>query len=86
MMGSRDGDEDAYENEYGPEGRPFPVEIGPFRLAAYPVTCAQFRPFVTGDGYVEVLGAVVIPEPTTLLIWTVSIAFPGTFPPLSLMP
>jgi hypothetical protein len=28
------------------------------------------NPFVTGDGYVEVLGAVVIPEPTTLLIWT----------------
>jgi formylglycine-generating enzyme required for sulfatase activity len=51
MMGSASDDEEAYEEEYGPAGSPFPVEVQAFRLAAYPVTCAQFRPFVESDGY-----------------------------------
>ena len=52
-MGAGPDDPDAQKNEYGPDGRPFPVPIAPFRLAAYPVTNAQFRPFVDGDGYRE---------------------------------
>ena len=51
MMGSTKDEEDASEDEYGPGGKPFEVKIDPFRLAAYPVTNVQFRPFVEGDGY-----------------------------------
>ena len=51
LMGSARDETDAEENEYGPDGKPFPVEIEPFLLAAYPITNAQFRPFVEGDGY-----------------------------------
>ncbi|MCY2990335.1 MAG: SUMF1/EgtB/PvdO family nonheme iron enzyme [Planctomycetota bacterium] len=50
-MGVAQGEKDAESNEVGPGGQPLPVDIRPFRLAAYPVTCAQFRPFVEGDGY-----------------------------------
>jgi formylglycine-generating enzyme required for sulfatase activity len=38
------------ENETWPEDAPA-IEIAPFWLAAYPMTVAQFRPFVEGDGY-----------------------------------
>lgn len=38
------------ENETWPEDAPA-IEIAPFWLAVYPVTFAQFRPFVEGDGY-----------------------------------
>jgi formylglycine-generating enzyme required for sulfatase activity len=51
MMGSAKDEEDADEDEYGPAGRPFPVDVEAYRLAAFPVTSAQFRPFVEGDGY-----------------------------------
>ena len=51
MMGSSKDDEEAGKSEYGPDGKRFPVAIKPFRLAAYPVTYAQFQPFVAGDGY-----------------------------------
>jgi formylglycine-generating enzyme required for sulfatase activity len=51
QMGSDKEDEYAYEDEYGPAGQPFPVEVAPFFVAAYPLTVAQFRPFVEGDGY-----------------------------------
>lgn len=51
QMGSFAGEERAKENEYGPGGNPLPVPVAAFRIAAYPVTCAQFRPFVEGDGY-----------------------------------
>ena len=51
LMGSSRGETDARENEYGPDGKPFPVDIRPFHLAAYPITNAQFRLFVEGDGY-----------------------------------
>jgi hypothetical protein len=50
-MGSYAGDKGADKNEYGPGGKPLPVPVPAFRIAAYPVTCAQFRPFVEGDGY-----------------------------------
>ena len=51
MMGVGRDDPDAREDEYGPDGRPFPVQVAPFRLAAYPVTNVQFQPFVDSDGY-----------------------------------
>jgi formylglycine-generating enzyme required for sulfatase activity len=51
QMGSFAGEEGASKNEYGPGGKPLPVPVAAFRIAAYPVTCAQFRPFVEGDGY-----------------------------------
>jgi len=51
MMGSNRGDDQASERECAPDGNPFPVTVESFRLSAYPVTCAQFRPFVEGDGY-----------------------------------
>ncbi|MFQ5614607.1 MAG: formylglycine-generating enzyme family protein, partial [Anaerolineae bacterium] len=38
------------EDEAWPAGAP-PIDIAPFYIAAYPVTVAQFRPFVEGDGY-----------------------------------
>ena len=53
MMGSSKDDEDAESEEYGPEGKPFPVPVDAFQLAAYPVTNTQFRPFVEDDGYVN---------------------------------
>ncbi len=51
QMGAGQGEKDAEPYEIGPNGRPLPVEIRPFRIAAYTVTNAQFRPFVDGDGY-----------------------------------
>ncbi|MEE8586305.1 MAG: SUMF1/EgtB/PvdO family nonheme iron enzyme, partial [Acidobacteriota bacterium] len=50
-MGSAEGEEGAQEDEIGPGGQPLPVQVAPFRLSAFPVTNAQFRPFVEGDGY-----------------------------------
>ena len=51
IMGSRKDEEDAHDDECGRDGKPFPVEVKPFRLAAYPVTNAQFLPFVHAGGY-----------------------------------
>ena len=51
MMGSARGEEHAWKDEHGPDGKPSPVEIKRFQLAAYAITNAQFRPFVEGDGY-----------------------------------
>ena len=45
-------DIDAYSNENWPEDME-PLEIADFELAAYPVTVAQFRPFIDQNGYQE---------------------------------
>ena len=39
--------------ELGPPGNRKTVKIAPFLLAAYPVTVAQYRPFVDSGGYLE---------------------------------
>ena len=46
MMGSSEDDSDAISREVGPGGEPFPVEVGAFRVSAYPITYEQFAPFV----------------------------------------
>jgi formylglycine-generating enzyme required for sulfatase activity len=54
LMGSRRGEtfqtprgtEKPYDDEYWPEGEPRAIVVKPFKLAAYPITVAQFRPFV----------------------------------------
>jgi hypothetical protein len=51
QMGSFAGEEGVRKDEIRPGGKPLPVPVAAFRIAAYPVTCAQFRPFVEGDGY-----------------------------------
>ncbi len=45
-------DEMADENETWPDANKF-ITVSEFHLAAYPVTVAQFRPFVEGDGYLN---------------------------------
>jgi formylglycine-generating enzyme required for sulfatase activity len=47
LMGSAEDDEVAYDNE-----RPqHELDLPSFYIARYPITNAQFRPFVEGDGY-----------------------------------
>ncbi len=45
-------DPEAYDDETWPEGKPA-FEIADFELAVYPVTAAQYRPFVDEGGYRE---------------------------------
>jgi formylglycine-generating enzyme required for sulfatase activity len=46
-MGSREGDKDAYDDEKPAHQ----VELPAFRIARYPITNAQYRPFVEDKGY-----------------------------------
>jgi formylglycine-generating enzyme required for sulfatase activity len=48
-MGSREGEEGAYSHEHPQH----PVELPGFLIARYPITNAQYRPFVQGGGYEE---------------------------------
>jgi len=51
VMGSRQGDEEAYDNELGnPDRLTLPYD---YWLARYPVTVAQYGAFVTAHGYDE---------------------------------
>lgn len=50
-MGTPKGDPDADDDESDPDGKTCEVHIAQFALAAYPVTNAQFRPFIEGGGY-----------------------------------
>ena len=55
MMGSSEGDPDAMSREVGPGGEPFAVEVGAFRVSAYPITYEEFAPFVEKgeEGYLN---------------------------------
>jgi hypothetical protein len=54
LMGSQRGDsfqtpagtQEPNDNEYWPNGKPRAIPIQAFRMSAYPITVAQFRPFV----------------------------------------
>jgi formylglycine-generating enzyme required for sulfatase activity len=48
-MGSQEGEEGAYSDEHPQH----PVEVPAFLIARYPITNAQYRPFVQGGGYEE---------------------------------
>ncbi|MBK6434156.1 MAG: SUMF1/EgtB/PvdO family nonheme iron enzyme [Anaerolineae bacterium] len=50
VMGSRKGDKDSWEDELGHDHKPLTIPYH-FWMARYPVTVAQFQPFVEGDGY-----------------------------------
>lgn len=51
VMGSRNGDKDAFESEFGNQN---PLEIPyDYWIARYPVTVAQFGVFVKDNGYAE---------------------------------
>ncbi|MEA3351527.1 MAG: SUMF1/EgtB/PvdO family nonheme iron enzyme [Chloroflexota bacterium] len=48
LMGSKEGDEDAWDNEHPQHKVPIPYD---YWIARYPVTVAQFRAFVQASGY-----------------------------------
>jgi len=60
LVGSRRGEtfqtpkgkQEPYDDEYWPDGEPRAIPIPAFKLSAYPITVAQFRPFVEApDGW-----------------------------------
>jgi formylglycine-generating enzyme required for sulfatase activity/V8-like Glu-specific endopeptidase len=54
VMGSREGDRDAFPDEYGNPGDPPQAEVHtPFWIARYPVTVAQFGDFMADHAYDE---------------------------------
>jgi formylglycine-generating enzyme required for sulfatase activity len=62
LMGARRGEtfqtprgqEEPYDDEFWPDGQPRAIQIKSFKLAAYPITVAQFRPFVQDpDGWAK---------------------------------